>query len=84
MHPVLALDAADGTALGLAAGRVWTRDAEKVPPRRSRSLEEKESVHWIEEGAAAKAALASARQVTPIGRATSMRNGRPYRSWAST
>jgi len=25
LHPLLALDAADGTALGLAAGRVWTR-----------------------------------------------------------
>ena len=66
VHPVLALDAADGTALGVAAGRVWTRGSEKVLPRRSRSLAEKESARWIEEGAAAKTALSSARQVTLI------------------
>lgn len=66
VHPLLALDAADGTALGLAAGRVWTRRPGKVEARRKREIKDKESVRWIETGAAAKAALAEARQVTLI------------------
>ena len=66
LHPLLALDAADGTALGLAAGQVWTRGPDKVAPRRKRAIEDKESMRWVETGAAAKAALAAARQVTLI------------------
>lgn len=66
LHPLLALDASDGTALGLAAGRVWTRQQGKVGPRRKRAIADKESVRWIETGAAAKAALGAARQVTLI------------------
>lgn len=66
LHPLLALDAADGTALGLAAGQVWTRRPGKVGARRKRAIEDKESARWIETGAAAKAALAEARQVTLI------------------
>ena len=66
LHPLLALDAADGTALGLAAGQVWTRGPGKVGPRRERAVKDKESMRWIETGAAAKAALAEARQVTLI------------------
>jgi hypothetical protein len=66
LHPLLALDASDGTALGLAAGRVWTRGPDKVAPRRQRAIADKESMRWIETGAAAKAALADARQVTLI------------------
>ena len=66
LHPLLALDAADGTALGLVAGHVWTRGPDKVEPRRKRSLKDKESMRWIETGAAAKAALCEARQVTLI------------------
>ncbi len=66
LHPLLALDAADGTALGLVAGQVWTRGPDKVGPRRKRALEDKESMRWIETGAAAKAALCEARQVTLI------------------
>jgi hypothetical protein len=67
LHPVIALDAEDGTALGLAAGRVWSRAPGKVSPRRSRASADKESMRWIEQGAGAKAALAGARQVTLIG-----------------
>jgi hypothetical protein len=66
LHPLLTLDASDGTALGLAAGQVWTRRPGKVGARRKRGLEDKESKRWIETGAAAKAALAGARQVTLI------------------
>ncbi|MEE9210953.1 MAG: IS4 family transposase [Kiloniellales bacterium] len=79
LHPVLALDASDGTALGLAAGRVWTRRPGKVTARRKRALADKESMRWIEAGAAAKAALAEARQVTLIAD----RESDIYEAWAA-
>jgi len=79
LHPLLALDAADGTALGLAAGRVWTRGPDKAGPRRKRAIEDKESMRWIETGAAAKAALAAARQVTLIAD----RESDIYEEWAA-
>jgi hypothetical protein len=66
LHPLLALDAADGTALGLAAGQVWTRGPDKVAARRKRAISDKGSIPWIETGAAAKAVLGPAQQVTLI------------------
>lgn len=79
LHPVIAIDAVDGVALGLAAGRVWTRAAEKVTPRRKRALADRESARWIAAGGAAKAALAGARQVTLIAD----RESDIYAEWAS-
>ncbi len=79
LHPVIALDAADGTALGLAGGRVWTRAAGKVTPRRSRALADRESARWIASGEAAKAALAGARHVTLIAD----RESDIYAEWVS-
>lgn len=79
LHPLLALDAADGTVLGVAAGRVWTRGPDKVSPRRQRAIEDKESMRWIETGAAAKAALGEARQVTLIAD----RESDIYEEWAA-
>ena len=68
LHPVLAIDAGDGTALGLAAGRVWTRPPEKKKkPHQSRPLADKESERWISEGEAARSALAAAEHTTLIG-----------------
>jgi hypothetical protein len=78
LHPVLVLDADDGTALGLAAGRVWTRDEEKVGNRRSRAFEDKESERWLSEGAAAKAALAGAAHVLLLAD----RESDIYEEWA--
>ncbi len=79
LHPVVALDAADGTALGLAAGRVWTRAPEKVTARRKRALADRESARWIAAGEAAKTALAGARHVTLIAD----RESDIYAEWVS-
>ncbi len=79
LHPLLALDASDGTALGLAAGQVWTRRPGKVTARRKRALADKESKRWIETGAAAKAALGAALQVTLI----SDRESDIYEEWVA-
>ncbi len=79
LHPVIALDAADGTALGLAGGRVWTRAPGKVVARRSRALADRESARWIASGEAAKAALAGAKHVTLIAD----RESDIYEEWVS-
>jgi hypothetical protein len=79
LHPVLVLDTHDGTALGLAAGRVWTRPAEKQAHRHSRALADKESERWIGEGRAAKVALAGASHVTLIAD----RESDIYEQWAT-
>ncbi len=79
LHPVLVLDAHDGTALGLASGRVWTRPAAKKAHRHSRALADKESERWIGEGQAAKAALASASHVTLLAD----RESDIYEEWAT-
>lgn len=67
LHPVLCLDANSGQALGLAAGRVWTRNGEKVVNPANRPIEERESMRWIEEGQKAKEALSQAAHVTLVG-----------------
>jgi Transposase DDE domain len=78
LHPVLALDERSDEILGLAAGRVWTRDEEKPGPRHKRALHDKESGRWLAEGAAAKATLAAARHVTLIAD----RESDIYEEWA--
>jgi hypothetical protein len=78
LHPVLAIDAGDGAALGLAAGRVWTRPPVKKQPRRNRPLTDKESERWITEGLAARSALALAAHTTLLGD----RESDIYEAWA--
>ncbi len=60
------LDAGDGMPRGFAAGGVRTGGEDKVAARRKRAIADKESMRWIETGAAAKAVLGAARQVTLI------------------
>ena len=78
LHPVLALDADSGVALGLAAGTVWTRAPGKVTPRKERDIEDRESWRWIEQGQAAKDALAEATHVTLLAD----RESDIYEQWA--
>lgn len=47
IHPVVAVDAEDEAVLGLVHGQIWTREPERVPSRKSRPLEDKESGRWI-------------------------------------
>ena len=78
LHPVLALDADSGIALGLAGGTVWTRAPGKVTPHRKRAIEDRESWRWIEQGQAAKDALAEAAHVTLLAD----RESDIYEQWA--
>lgn len=67
LHPMLAVDAADGTCLGLVGGKIWTRGPDELPPHADRPLSAKESRRWVETAQAAKSVLAGASMVTFIG-----------------
>jgi hypothetical protein len=75
VHAMLAVDADNGSCLGLVAGRVWTRN---VIPHGKRALEDKESERWVCTGIEAKKVLAGARMVTVIGD----RESDFYAAWA--
>jgi hypothetical protein len=78
LHAMLAVDADDGGLLGLAAGRIWTRDGLVEIPHGQRALADKESERWLTTAQAAKAVLAQAASVTVI----SDREGDIYDEWA--
>lgn len=67
LHPMLAVDAANGTCLGLLSGEVWTRDGRRTVSHDSRELSDKESQRWIATALAAKPRLAGAAMVTLLG-----------------
>lgn len=48
VHPALALDAADGTVLGLAGATIWRRRSAKRPDYQKQPIETKESFRWID------------------------------------
>jgi len=85
LHPMIAIDAADGDVLGLVCGSVWTRE-EPAPgarpklkkKKRRRPAAEKESRRWIETPQAAKPRLAAASRVTVV----SDREADDYQLWA--
>ena len=57
LHAALALDAGDGTLLGLVDAQVWNRDKGVVTPRRSRVTADKESQRWLSVTAQAAGAI---------------------------
>ena len=59
LHPVLAIDADDGTVLGLAGNAFLSRQGDKRGRRKRRDFEDKESQRWLE-GAKSASALAEA------------------------
>lgn len=60
LHAMLGVDAETGGILGLATGRVWTRDSRVTVPHRNRPLSEKESQRWLSTAEAAKTVLRQA------------------------
>jgi hypothetical protein len=67
LHPMLAVDADDGTCLGLLSGEVRTREGRRTVSHDSRELSDKESQRWITTAVAAKPLLAGAAMVTLLG-----------------
>jgi hypothetical protein len=67
LHPLLAVDADDGTCLGLLSGQVWTRQGRRITSHDARDLSDKESQRWISTAIAARPLLATAATVTVLG-----------------
>lgn len=66
VHPVLALDAADATLLGLAAATIWCRSKAKAKDYQAQPIETKESHRWIETAQRARVAVADAACATVV------------------
>jgi hypothetical protein len=66
VHPALAIDAADGTVLGLAGATIWQRRTAKQADYQTQPIEAKESYRWLETIAVARPRLAPAQQVTVV------------------
>lgn len=66
-HVMLAVDADSGACLGLVGGKVWNRDEKVSTPLRQRTLENRESLRWLETAERAKEVLAPATTITVIG-----------------
>src|ERR1700681_3276382 len=67
LHPILAVDAENGSCLGLLSGQVWTRKGRRTVSHDLRDLPDKESQRWIATALAAQPLLAKAAMVTVIG-----------------
>jgi hypothetical protein len=67
LHPMLAVDAENGTCLGLVSGQVWTRKGRRTVSHDLRDLSDKESQRWIATALAARPLLAKAAMVTALG-----------------
>lgn len=67
LHPMLAMDANDGSCLGLLSGKIWTRNGRRTVSHDLRDLSDKESQRWIETALASKPLLTDAAMVTFIG-----------------
>ena len=66
VHPTIAVDAEDGSVLGLAAARIWRRIKTKSPTYQADPIETKESYRWIETVVQAKVALPLAARTTVV------------------
>jgi len=67
LHPMLAVDAENGSCLGLLSGQVWTRKGRRTVSHDLRDLPDKESQRWIATALAAKPLLTKAAMVTALG-----------------
>ncbi len=66
LHAMLAVDAQNGTCLGLVGGTIWTREGRVQTPHAARQLADKESRRWLDTAETAKTVLAAARSVTVV------------------
>lgn len=78
MHPMLVIDANEGTCLGLSALKVWTRTGAKKENYKKLPIEEKESYRWLETAQVSKEVLSQANKLTIIAD----RESDIYEEWA--
>jgi len=66
LHAMLALDAGNGSCLGLVGGQIWTRRGRVKIAHQKRRSENKESHRWITTAEQGKAVLTAAAKVTVL------------------
>jgi DDE family transposase len=66
IHPVIALDIESEAVVGLVDAEIWTRSRARVASRRSRAIEDKESMRWLLGCQAAAGVLSKAARVTMV------------------
>jgi hypothetical protein len=66
LHAVMALDAQDGSILGLVDGQTLQRSSGRKKLRRALPIEEKESFRWLQGADAAASVCAGARRITVV------------------
>ena len=66
IHPVIAIDIASEAVVGLVDAAIWTRSTKAVASRRSRAIEDKESMRWLSGNQAAASVLSEAAAVTMV------------------
>lgn len=78
VHPLLAVDAADGVCLGLAHLHQWIRTQKADPDYQRLPIEQKESYRWLAVAQAGKQCLSEAAMVTVVAD----RESDIYEEWA--
>jgi hypothetical protein len=66
IHPVVALDIESEAVVGLVDAEIWTRSGARVASRRTRAIEDKESMRWLLGCQAAAGVLSEAASVTMV------------------
>lgn len=66
-HAMVAIDVEDEALLGVLHAQIWTRANERATARRSRSIEDKESIRWLKATTAAGNLLGGAEQLIIVG-----------------
>jgi hypothetical protein len=66
IHPVVAIDVETEAMVGLVDAAIWTRSGGRVAPRRSRALEDKESMRWVRGCQAAAQTLSDAASLVMV------------------
>ena len=78
LHPLLAIDAIDGSCLGLAHVHHWCRTGKAAPNYQKQPIEEKESYRWLDVAEAGKKCLSEAAMTTIVAD----RESDIYEEWA--
>ena len=79
LHAMLAIDAQDGSCLGLVGGAIWTRPGRVEVPHSRRELADKESKRWLDTAHSARTVLEQATCITVIAD----RESDIYAEWAT-
>jgi Transposase DDE domain len=66
-HTMVAVDVEDDALLGIMHAHIWTRSTKPMAARRSRAIENKESMRWIEATEIAAELLDGAAQLIVVG-----------------